>query len=209
MELRYHTCLSMVQKERNYRSHHLAEKLDKLAENYKRSCMDSAIVTCYSDGWTILALADVVSKPIKLIYPFANKDQEYAYKALNTVFTHDHCDKEAMLTIMWYAMGRVSVRDEYYKVNHFCAVTQQQAPTNSTPVRDDKSDADINEAEVWAVPSKRCITTPKRPRSETSVCSGNRYEVLSDTRPSEEHLDDTMDFEDNIFNNIPSEAIYS
>ncbi|KAH3782446.1 hypothetical protein DPMN_160361 [Dreissena polymorpha] len=48
-----------------------------------------------------------------------------------------------------------------------------------------------------------CITTPKRPRSETSVCSGNRYEVLSDSRPSEEHLNDTMDFEDNMSTTLP------
>ncbi|KAH3891086.1 hypothetical protein DPMN_015175 [Dreissena polymorpha] len=38
-----------------------------------------------------------------------------------------NCDKiEAMLTIMWYEMGRMPVRYEYYKVNHFCAVTQKR-----------------------------------------------------------------------------------
>ncbi|KAH3789095.1 hypothetical protein DPMN_167264 [Dreissena polymorpha] len=79
----------MVRKERDYRSHYLAEKLDKLAESYNRSCLDSVEVSCHSTGWTILALADVVTKLINLIYS-ANKNDDFAYKALNTVFTHEN-----------------------------------------------------------------------------------------------------------------------
>ncbi|KAH3869279.1 hypothetical protein DPMN_032442 [Dreissena polymorpha] len=115
-----------------------------------------------------------------------------------------------MLTILWYEMGRVPVSDMYYSVNNLCAVTQQQAQTNGTTVRDGNSDADINVSKVSTVPLKCCIVSPKRPRSDTSVCSGNCYEVLSDsddTRPSEGHLDGTMDTEDDISTNLPARRI--
>lgn len=112
--LRYHTCLNLVDMKMNeYMIHPLRPSIQRLSCSYESACFSAAKLGTPSSSWTILALADALSRPIRVIDPYANGKDDVAYRFLNTVFEHENTSG-IELPIMWHRMDCVPVIGEYY-----------------------------------------------------------------------------------------------
>ncbi|WAR14745.1 hypothetical protein MAR_004850, partial [Mya arenaria] len=76
-ELRYKTVLMMVNEESHILSH-------KDRARNKTVCPDYDV-----DAWAVMALVEVIKRPIRSIYPAVNGEKSLVYQTLNTTFNEE------------------------------------------------------------------------------------------------------------------------
>lgn len=86
-ELRTRCCVEMVVYEAYYKWQKNYMKLSECAPEYSESCVYCATPNEDSCVWTMSALASVVRRPIRSVYPAVNGREDRAVDVLNTVFT--------------------------------------------------------------------------------------------------------------------------
>ena len=101
-ELRVRCCIEMVVYEDFYKWQDKFSLLSKCAPDYVESCLNCATPNEDSCVWTLSALASVVRRDIKSIYPPVNGKIDRAIQTLNTVFIpRNKVDDGEILKVFW------------------------------------------------------------------------------------------------------------
>ncbi|KAL3890498.1 hypothetical protein ACJMK2_002780 [Sinanodonta woodiana] len=122
--MRYLTCIQLVKNMGAYMNHPISNGLYLVSSDYDEACFDAGISEAFSNAWHILALSDVIMRPIRNIYPNVNGEKDGARIYLNKIFYPSNpLESASPLTILWYSIGKMPEPNVYYNVNNFVAVT--------------------------------------------------------------------------------------
>ncbi|KAL3875906.1 hypothetical protein ACJMK2_033811 [Sinanodonta woodiana] len=123
-QLRYLTCIQLVTNMTTYMNHPISNELYLVSSDYDKACFDAGTCGAFSNAWHLLALSDVIMRPIRSIYPNVNGDKDGARIYLNKIFYPSNpLESASPLTVLWYSIGKMPEPNVYYNVNHFAAVT--------------------------------------------------------------------------------------
>lgn len=122
-ELRYKSCIKMIQNSEQFLDHPERSSFCYLAPDYDEACKSCAYVgkTVYSCVWTIIALVNVIQVPIQMIYPAVNGCKDLAYIKLNTILVPETIFDDVPIKIMWTAMG-LPQKGKTWTPDHFVPI---------------------------------------------------------------------------------------
>jgi hypothetical protein len=141
VELRVRCCIEMVKYEQYYRYQPHFQQLARLAPEYTESCIDCALMDEGSSVWTLSALASVIRRPIKSVYPSVNGPSDPAYQALNTKLEPREREVSSQLVRILWTSKDTAVIPGKWKPNHFVPLFDQQRQEPSSPDKASEMDA--------------------------------------------------------------------
>lgn len=107
-ELRVRCCIEMVVYEAFYKWQKNYMLLSACAPEYPESCINCATLNEDSCVWTLSALASVVRRPIRSVYPAVNGKMDRAVEPLNAVFhPRNKVDEGEELKIFWSSSKKI------------------------------------------------------------------------------------------------------
>ncbi|KAL3859403.1 hypothetical protein ACJMK2_009626 [Sinanodonta woodiana] len=88
------------------------------------TCIQLEKNMAFSNAWHLLALSDVIMRPIRSIYPNVTGGKDGARIYLNKIFYPSNpLESASPLIVLWYSIGKMPEPNVYYNVNRFMAVT--------------------------------------------------------------------------------------
>ena len=132
-ELRVRTCIEMVINKARYISHPKASDLIWVSPNYVSSTIDCANPRGWSSIWTILALSQVIGRPIQSVYPPINGIQDLSYKFLNFTAVPRNCtDESAVKSVLW-TRSSTHNPDRIWISDHFTPIITAAMQQSNVP----------------------------------------------------------------------------
>ncbi|KAL3888446.1 hypothetical protein ACJMK2_000813 [Sinanodonta woodiana] len=133
VQLRYHICLRMVRDSTSYMNHPHRKRIQCLSPSYEATCIDCATIGGFSSAWTILALCDIIRRPVRILYPSVNGENDFAHTSLNTTFEPSSVVPagHSTINILWYAQGQLPKQGSWYAVYHFVPVLDMKCKSKN------------------------------------------------------------------------------
>ena len=140
-EIRLRTALEMIINQHTYLQHPLFNALLVHSPEFEDAMLECCRDGAYSSIFTMMALSNVIGKPIRSIFPDVNGPPDPTAATMTKVFTNETIAENDTLTILWCRMGPKTEGTWY--PNHFVPVidtevnsTQQKT---STPLSREKT----------------------------------------------------------------------
>lgn len=130
MELRTRSALELLTHYDHYKNLPTASDIEQVCPQLDDACLDCVSPCGFSSAYTIQAVANVLNKPINVLYPPMNGVQACVYRILNTTYqpTHTVCTLTTSepLNVMWSRVGGPPSRT--WTPNHFVPLLQCTKP---------------------------------------------------------------------------------
>ncbi|XP_078487868.1 uncharacterized protein LOC144745817 [Ciona intestinalis] len=163
LKLRVVCCLQMVLHFEKYQQHQSAKSIRLVSPTLESACLDCAVPGAYSSAWTILALADVLNRPIRCLYPPCNGANDAVVPILSTTYVPQKvCSPQ--IHIMWSRVGSTTHRT--WLPNHFVALFPKtpvhcSPPNHSSPkLKRKASEYSCNDQKNKNIPDKIQMLQP-------------------------------------------------
>lgn len=119
-ELRVRCVVEMLENEKYYNEIPMSDTYRLLSPNYDQAIYDCAINGRYSSVWTVMALASVLRRKVRLVYPPINGTADLAHTALHDVFDpFGHKIEQDEVVIMWTVFGNKHLHSGIWTPDHF------------------------------------------------------------------------------------------